>query len=98
MILLQGLAALGLGEQVGEGVAQADDGVKGPLDLFRQVAPVGQHRRECQPPTGGVGLGLGQHGRAAVHAHHLEAGLREAAGMKPGAGGHVQHPAGAVAP
>jgi hypothetical protein len=87
----QRAAPVGLVVQMGEGIAEADDGVVLALDVAVEPAPVGLHRLEDQPALLAVVEGLGEHRRGAVGGRHVEAGLGQADGMEPGAAGDVEH-------
>lgn len=91
---------------VGERVAQADDGVEAVADVLADVVAQGQPVGLLDDPVveGRVPAPLPprlqrvlEHLVGRVHGHDLEALLQEHDGVDAGAGGHVQHPAAALA-
>jgi hypothetical protein len=87
----QSAPAVGFVVQVGERVAEADDGVVLALDVAVEPAPVGLHRLEDQPALLAVVEGLRQHRGGAIGGGHVEARLGQAHRMEAGATGDVEH-------
>ena len=83
--------AIPLLEEVGEGVAEADDGVVLPVDLPVQPTPIRVDGLENVVAALGVVEGLGQHGGVAVDAGDLEAGVQQLHRVEAGTSGDVQH-------
>src|SRR5690606_29808948 len=93
----QRLAPVAFREQVGEGVAQTDNGVVLAVHIPVEPAPVGVHHTQDVTAVGqAVGERTGQHLRAAVRTDRLEPFLQQPYRVEPGAGGHVEYLADAA--
>ena len=75
--LSQGLAPILFLEQVGEGVAETDDGIEGLVDIAVEETPVRLHRAQEVSSVTGVVESLAQHHCVAVGTDDVEASLEQ---------------------
>src|SRR5699024_4473931 len=78
-------------EDVGERVAEADDGVIAADHVTTHPAPVGLHGLQYVAALAGILECLAEHLRAAIHAGHVETGAHQLHGVEASTAGGVDH-------
>ena len=79
-------------EQMGEAVAEADDGVELAMHAAVEPTPVGMNGLEDDPLCTAILEGLGQHLPRAVGREYVEAGLEELiSAVEARAGSDIEH-------